>query len=99
LRFPNGAVPGLESREALAARAVNSLSSIARRHRGQRVIVVAHGGVINAILASLTSGAIGSGKTKLENACINILELHEHTWMIERYNWTGHLTAAVIDEG
>ena len=44
---------GVESNEALANRAQAVLQEIARRHVGQRVICVAHGGLISAFLHAI----------------------------------------------
>lgn len=55
--FPDGAdVPGRESREAVAERAVAALHDLAARHPGEAIIVVAHGGVIRSVLESVEPG-------------------------------------------
>lgn len=89
-RFPDGDVPGIESREALTQRAMQALRSLAEMFPRKRIIVVTHGGVINAILAAITNGEIGSGKTPLKNACINVIHLRRGAWHIETYNSTAH---------
>jgi uncharacterized phosphatase len=49
--FPDGAeVPGRETREAVAERVIAALHELAAQHPGETVIVVAHGGVIRAVL-------------------------------------------------
>lgn len=58
-RFPEGsAVAGRESREAVAARAIPALVSLAERNLGRSIIVVSHGGVIRSVL-SVTGPAEG----------------------------------------
>ena len=53
-RFPGDTpVPGREPREHVAARAVPALVEIAEQHPDQAVIVVAHGGVIRAVLQAI----------------------------------------------
>lgn len=47
------AFPSAEPSVELRARAVRALEQITDRHRGQRVAVVAHGGLINAFLAEV----------------------------------------------
>jgi uncharacterized phosphatase len=89
--FPDGQVPGTEPREAMRRRAMAGLVELARRYPGERLVVVAHGGVINAILAELSAGAIGSGKTTLANACISIVHLRGDEWQIEVFNLVAHL--------
>ena len=49
--FPGGAdVPGRESREEVAARALAALHSLAAAHPGGALIVVSHGGLIRTVL-------------------------------------------------
>ncbi len=49
--FPPGTdVPGRETREALTARVMAGLRDLAAGHPGERIVAVAHGGVIRAVL-------------------------------------------------
>jgi uncharacterized phosphatase len=89
--FPDGDVPGLEERDALGARCMRGLRALVAEHEGKRIVVVAHGGVINAVLAALSDGEIGSGKTRLGNACISLLHFREAAWEIESHNVVSHL--------
>lgn len=64
--YPPGTdVPGRESPADVVARALPALLSIAERHAAQRVIVVAHGGLIRAILGAVdptgSHGVISNG--------------------------------------
>jgi len=45
-------IPGSESDDAFRARITHALDGLARRHTGERIAVVAHGGVINAYAAA-----------------------------------------------
>jgi uncharacterized phosphatase len=65
-RFPGKTpVPGRETHEQVAARAVPALIQLARANPGDALIVVSHGGVIRSILNSVdpgdTLGAITNG--------------------------------------
>ncbi|MGP4042444.1 histidine phosphatase family protein [Gracilibacillus sp. D59] len=92
--FPDGIYPNQESFEALTERLVEGIRKIHKLHKGKKVLLVAHGAVINAILTHFSDGKIGSGKTKLVNGCINHIEwLEEESWKIKSYNQTGHLSA------
>lgn len=53
-------IPGVEQDEALVDRAMSALREIAGRHPGQRVICVAHGGLISAFLHAI---AVPGGHT------------------------------------
>lgn len=89
--FPDGVIPGTESREALRARCIPALEALARTYAGKRILVVAHGGVINALLAAISDGEIGSGKTRLNNACLCLLTHDAGRWAVLSYNVVEHL--------
>ncbi len=91
LRFPNGQIPGREDRSVLTHRSMGVLNHILQHYSGKKRIVVSHGAVINAILAVLSNGEIGSGKTTLKNACLSRLSHRQGTWHIGGYNSTEHL--------
>lgn len=56
--YPNDTpVPGRETREAVKERVIAALHAIAKENLGKNVIVVAHGGVIRAVLQSTTGHA------------------------------------------
>jgi broad specificity phosphatase PhoE len=50
-------VPGRETREAVKVRVLAAMHSIAAANKGKNVIIVAHGGVIRAVLQSTTGQA------------------------------------------
>lgn len=47
------ALPGSESSKAFRKRVVDSIDEIANNHIGQRVVIFAHGGVVNAYVAEV----------------------------------------------
>jgi uncharacterized phosphatase len=87
-RFPDGVIPGQEEFEHLRLRAMKGLNKIVTDFMGQRIIVVSHGGLTNAILYSLSGGKYGSFKTRLKNGCINKLIFQNNIWSVEFYNKT-----------
>ena len=92
-RWPDGNVPGLESRDAVTERASRALQSLGLEYSSQRLIVVTHGAFINAILAMISNGEIGSGKTTLDSACLSFVHCREGRWEIDAYNIVAHLTS------
>lgn len=90
-RFPDGNWPGLEEWDDVAKRSMLALEHIARRHQGDRVLVVCHGGVINAILAVITKGEMGTGITVIINTARTILIKQGDAWDLESVNVTDHL--------
>ncbi|MGI8964014.1 MAG: histidine phosphatase family protein [Thermomicrobiales bacterium] len=87
--------PGLEPWEVMAQRANAALERIARRHAGKRVLVVSHGGLMNAVLTSISGGDVGSGITVILNTARTTL-LHDVSgWTIETVTDVNHLEMAV----
>lgn len=57
-QFPEGTpVPGRETHEEVAERALPALVDLARTHHGKAIIVVAHGGVIRSVLQAINPDA------------------------------------------
>lgn len=90
-RFPDGDWPGLEEWDDVAKRSMLALEHIAGRHQGERVLVVCHGGVINAILAVVTKGEMGTGITVIINTARSVLVKQGDAWEVESVNVTDHL--------
>lgn len=90
--FPDGIYPNQEDRISLTKRVIDGLTEINRRFPNEKVLLVAHGAVINAILYELSKGEIGSGKTKLINACISNIECKQQLWEILSFNQVNHLS-------
>jgi uncharacterized phosphatase len=90
-RYPQDDVPGIEDPASVRARALAVLNRLAGDYPGTHILVVAHGGVINAILSELSSGEIGTGKTVLHNGCLTVVRSNGGTWEIESHNLTAHL--------
>jgi uncharacterized phosphatase len=80
-RFPDGVVPGVETSNSLQERAANFLDDVVRRFNGRRVIAVSHGGFINALLALVSGGQLGTGKTLLGNASVSVIEGDASGWV------------------
>ncbi|MFC0522902.1 histidine phosphatase family protein [Pontibacillus salicampi] len=91
-QFPDRNYPGMESFEDFQHRIFEGLHSIQHHFPSKKVLLVAHGAVINCILSVLTDGEIGTGKTKLINACISNIERLQDNWELKSYNETTHLT-------
>lgn len=98
LAFPDRNYPNQEKLEALNKRVTKGLNKLNQTYRGKKIVLVAHGGVINAILSVLSNGDIGSGKTKLINACISHIEYVAEQWKIINYNNADHLSQYNVAE-
>lgn len=82
--YPVGSVvPHAESREALRARGVAAINAIADAHPGQRVIVVAHGGVLGQVLRSITDETLPGPKDMIPNGSSTIVRRDaDGTWSV-----------------
>jgi uncharacterized phosphatase len=87
--------PGLEPYEAMQERAVAGLERIASLHRGKRILVVSHGGFINAVLNSLSGGEHGTGVTVILNTARTTLHRTADGWEIETVTDASHLELAI----
>ncbi|POR01294.1 hypothetical protein AU468_08215 [Alkalispirochaeta sphaeroplastigenens] len=86
-RFGEGPIPGAEEWDQVRKRGLEALEAIRRANPGQRVLAVAHGGLINALLGVISAGEIGSGKTVLKNASTNLI-VWDGSWKVRWYNRT-----------
>ncbi len=91
-QFPDFIFPEMESYEDLVARVQNGLNEINKQFRDQRVLVVAHGAVINTILQEYHNDALGEGRVKLWNGCLTDLHWGHDSWVVRSYNQVGHLS-------
>ena len=88
-------IPGAESDADLRRRMVNAVDDIAAGHEGQSVVVVSHGGAINAFLA----GVLGVARTQftaVENTGVTIVRYGRGRRMILTINDTHHLYDPLI---
>ena len=91
-KFPDHVYPNQENRLELNKRVIDGIEKINHRYKGKNILLVAHGAVINAILAALSNGKLGSGKTNLTNACISNIYLEQDKWRIKDFNQISHLS-------
>lgn len=80
--WPDGEFPGLESRDDVADRGLDSLAEIARDLPGSAVIVVAHGTLIREMLRRLTDAPI----PPIRNAATSIVEHSGGRWRVVTVN-------------
>ena len=91
-------IPGAETWAEFYVRAGTRLRRVADEHRGERVVVVCHGGIIGASFVALGDLPIGSG-TALTHETVNT-SLTEWRfaggeWRLVRYNDAAHLAVRV----
>lgn len=85
-------IPGAESSAALAARVGAAVQRICAAHPGQRVAVVAHGGVIAQVL-TLATGSRPFAFMGVDNGSLSQVVVDGQRWRVRRFNDTAHLPA------
>lgn len=83
-------IPGAEPSEEFSGRVQAAVGRIAAEHRGQRVVVFTHGGVIGEVLAQAT-GAQPFAFTGSDNASISHVVVTPERTVLRRFNDTTHL--------
>lgn len=76
-RFPDGRVPGRESRKQVSNRALRALLRIAGDHEGGTVVAATHGGVIRSILYATAPDDLAHSGQRIPNGSI-------HTFRVEQ---------------
>ncbi|XP_062156932.1 phosphoglycerate mutase-like protein 4 [Alnus glutinosa] len=81
---------GGESLDQLYERCTSSLERLGRKHKGERVVVVTHGGVIRALYKKACPNGRSGGKVL--NTSVNIFLLSDgEKWTIKLWGDTSHL--------
>ncbi|WP_169713580.1 histidine phosphatase family protein [Paludifilum halophilum] len=87
---------GIEKAENTQRRMMDQIQRLAEKHLSQTIVVVSHGGSINAVLEAVSGGIYGPGKSRIRNTGISRLVYHsEKGWRVERVSITGHLDGSV----
>lgn len=88
---------GVETLESMQRRALKRIHSLISQHPHQRIAVVSHGGLINALLHQISEGTLGTGITHLNNTSVSLVsckkQKESYTWTIHYINDTAHLPA------
>ena len=89
---PDYAIPGGESVRERHERHVRCTETLAERHAGQRLLLVAHGGVLNSLFRHALGLPLASPRTfSLLNASLNRFSVSAGRWRLETWGETGHL--------
>lgn len=92
--FENG-----ESLSTMHARVTGKLCEIAATHRGQNVVLVLHGGVLDIINRFVRGNPLELPRDFLiPNAGINWIAEHDGHWHLESWGETAHLEPGALDE-
>jgi probable phosphoglycerate mutase len=92
---------GFENGEALAAfhgRALGFVTLLTKRHEGENILVVTHGGVLEMVYRHATGRGLSTPRDfEIPNAAINRVEVEGTTWRVRAWADIGHLSVALDD--
>jgi 2,3-bisphosphoglycerate-dependent phosphoglycerate mutase len=83
-------IPGAESAAALRGRVRAAIGRVAAAHRGQRVAVFTHGGIIGQAMA-IAAASRPFAFIGADNASISRLVITTDRWIVRCFNDTAHL--------
>jgi 2,3-bisphosphoglycerate-dependent phosphoglycerate mutase len=96
---PDYCIPGGESRRQFYDRVQAAFESLAAERRGQRVLVVAHGGVLASLYRVIHKlGIVTPYNIPIINASYNAVAFDGAAWTVETWGDTGHLGEAALFE-
>lgn len=99
-RDPEHVVPQGESIRQVYARVSAMFDELAARHAGQLLLVVTHGGILDALYRLVTGMALDRRRDfPIYNASLNIVCQRKGTWLLETWGDISHLTRdAALDD-
>ncbi|KAJ4801695.1 Phosphoglycerate mutase family protein [Rhynchospora pubera] len=94
-------IPGAgESLDQLHERCVSSFRKIASQHKGERVIVVSHGGFIRELYRKAAPNRKLEGKIQNTSVSVVLISASNNRWFIKKWGDTSHLQGiGMLDSG
>lgn len=96
VKWPEGNWPGLEDWEDAATRVLKATREAVATNPGKRILIVCHGGIINALLAILSDGEVGTGKNVIKNTSRTTIDVAGDEWTIGDISEAAHLEELVV---
>jgi probable phosphoglycerate mutase len=97
---PDYVIPGGESVRQQVARNVSCLDEIAHKHCGQKVVVVAHGGVVSGLFRHVLNIPLEAPRRfEFVNAGLNVFAYEEGNWILRTWGDVSHLDPGAATEG
>lgn len=98
-RDPEAELPEGESLGTFHRRVVQAIDNIADKHRGQRVMVVSHGGAMDIIWRHASQVSLQANReAPLHNASLNRIEVSPDGWKIIDWGDVSHLKQVSQDD-
>lgn len=86
--YASGEKDDKEPWDKLCQRMISCIKRYGEQFKSKNIIMVSHGASINAVLSLLSAGKTGTGKIRLKNTCINILNYDRGHLSLEEFNLT-----------
>lgn len=92
VRDPDHVFGNGESLRSFAARVVSAVDDLVRRHAGQTLLAVSHGGVLDIIYRKATGRDLSAPRDfKIPNCALNWFEFDNHGWHLRHWADRHHL--------
>ncbi|MCZ6547912.1 MAG: histidine phosphatase family protein [Deltaproteobacteria bacterium] len=89
---PDYIIPQGESARQQAQRNISCLEEFAKKHTGEVIVIVTHGGVLNALFRHILSIPLEAPRRfEFMNASINIFSCGKGNWMLQTWGEISHL--------
>lgn len=97
--FPNFDCSNQESFELVRERVMTGINRLHELYKNQKIIVVAHGGVIKILLNSLFKEEVISRKNGLSNGGMSHISYDDGVWYVKNFNQVNHLSILNVNKG
>jgi probable phosphoglycerate mutase len=89
---PDYVIPGGESRRRQVERNVGCLEELARRHSGEAILVISHGGVLSGLFRHVLSIPLEAPcRFEFVNGSLNVFSYGKGCWVLRTWGDTSHL--------
>ncbi|MDN7240796.1 histidine phosphatase family protein [Planococcus sp. N028] len=88
--FPDKKYPNQEPASSFHDRLIGGVQKINQQFANSRILLVAHGAVIDAILTAISSEE-KAGNTPLQNGCMSHIHFNDNNWQVKSVNEVSHL--------
>ena len=90
-KVKKGEVSGCETDISIQERSMSEINNLLKEFPDKNILVTAHSQSIKAILSSIDPDKV-TFNTKLDNACISLIEYEDSKWSILAYNISKHMS-------
>src|SRR5882757_5222708 len=98
-RHPDVVLAGGETLREFSQRVIDVISELGRRHRGQRVLLATHGGVLDVAYRHATAMPLdGPRNFPIRNASVNVLLHRDQHWQVANWGDVSHLPVQALDD-